>query len=112
MKPHWLQLALAITFEVLATSTLKRADGITHVLPFFLAIGAYAISFFCLSLALRIIPLGTAYAIWSGIGLPLICLIGFYHFHQRLDTAAIVGTSLIGIGVMIIGLLSRSVSAP
>lgn len=105
---HWLQLALAITLEVFATSMLKRADGITHPAFLLAACAGYAGAFLCLSLCLRIIPLGVAYAIWSGVGLPLICLIGFYRFGQNLDQPALLGISLIASGVLIIGLFSGS----
>ena len=108
---HWLQLSLAITLEVFATSMLKQADGVAHAAFLMAAYAGYAGSFLCLSLCLRIIPLGVAYAIWSGIGLPLICLIGFCRFGQSLDRPALLGISQIGSGVLIIGLFSGSVGA-
>ena len=107
LSPPWLLLGLAIICEVVATSTLRLADGFTRPLPTLLAAAGYVASFYCLSLALRSVPLGIAYAIWSGVGLFLICLVGAWLYGQRLDWPAVAGMVLIVAGVAVIGLFSR-----
>lgn len=106
---HWLYLGIAIGAEIFATSALKSADGFTRLLPSICVIFGYCISFYCLSLALRTIPVGIAYALWSGIGVVCIALIGFWVYKQQLDAAAIIGLALIMAGVLVINLLSKSV---
>lgn len=103
----WALLALAIACEVVATSALREAEGFTRWLPTALAVSGYGVSFYCLSLALRTVPLGIAYAIWSGVGLLLICLVGLWRYGQRLDLPAVLGIGLIVAGVAVISLFSR-----
>lgn len=99
MSP-WVQLAAAIAAEVLGTSLLKQADGFTRLGPS-LAVGlSYAASFYCLSLALRAIPVGVAYAIWSGVGIVALTMIGRLAFGQRLG-----GLSLLAIGLIVVGVV-------
>lgn len=99
MSP-WLQLAVAIAAEVVGTSFLKQADGFTRLVPS-LAVGlAYAVSFYFLSLALRAIPVGIAYAVWSGVGIVALTLIGLLVFGQRLG-----GVSLLAIGLILAGVV-------
>jgi len=107
----WVQLALAIAFEITATSALKAADGFTRLGPSLLSVLGYCASFTLLSLSLRGIPLGVAYALWSGIGLPVIALVGWLRYGQRLDLPALAGIALIGAGVTVISLGSRSLRA-
>lgn len=106
---HWLYLAIAILTEVLATSVLKAADGFTRWLPSVVVVAGYACSFYFLSLTLRAIPLGIAYAVWSGVGLALVSLIGWIVYEQPLDLAAQAGIALIVAGVIVLNLFSRSV---
>ena len=106
---HTLYLAIAILAEVAATSTLKASDGFTRPLPTVIVIAGYVTAFYFLSLALRVIPMGVAYAIWSGIGIALVSLTGLLFYRQRLDAAAILGMVLIGAGVVILQLFSKSV---
>jgi small multidrug resistance pump len=101
-------LAIAILAEVVGTSALKAADGFRALAPSAIVVVAYSISFYCLSLALRTIPIGLAYAIWSGVGIVLISLIGWMVYRQALDAAAIAGIGLIIAGVLVINLFSRS----
>lgn len=108
----WLYLAIAIVSEVIATSALKAADGFSRLAPSLVVVAGYAIAFWCLSLTLRTIPVGVAYAIWSGVGIALIALIGWALFGQSLDAAALVGLALIVAGVVVLQLFSRSVSQP
>lgn len=106
---HWLYLAIAILMEVLATSVLKAVDGFTRWLPSVVVVAGYACSFYFLSLTLRAIPLGIAYAVWSGVGLALVSLIGWIVYEQPLDLAAQAGIALIVAGVIVLNLFSRSV---
>jgi len=102
-------LAIAILAEVIGTSALKASNGFTAWLPSVIVVAGYSVSFYFLSLALRTIPVGVAYAIWSGIGIVLISAIGWVFFRQRLDTAAIVGIGLIIAGVGVIRVFSTTV---
>lgn len=104
----WGYLSLAILAEVIATSALKASSGFTQLVPSIVVIAGYGTAFYCLSLALRSVPLGVAYAIWSGAGTALIALIGVVLYKQKLDPAAIVGIGLIVAGVLVLNLFSRS----
>jgi len=105
---NWLYLAIAIVAEVIATSALKASDGFSRLAPSIVVVVGYGIAFTCLSLTLRTIPVGVAYAIWSGVGIVLIALVGYFAFNQVLDAAALIGMALILAGVLIINLFSRS----
>ena len=100
----YLLLAVAIVSEVIATSALKASDGFTRLWPSLLTVVGYAIAFYCLSLVLRSIPVGVAYAIWSGVGIALITAIGWGLFGQRLDGGTLFGIALIVAGVLVIQL--------
>ena len=106
---HWLTLAIAIIAEVVGTSALRASEGFTKVVPSILVVAGYSVAFYFLSLTLKNIPVGLAYAIWSGVGTVLITIVGVVVFNQRLDVPAIVGLSLILIGVLVINLYSKSV---
>lgn len=103
-------LALAIFFEVIATSALKQSDGFTRAGPSFVTIAGYALAFYFLSLPLRVLPVGVIYAIWSGAGIVLITAIGWLFFRQTLDAAALIGMAMIVAGVLVINLFSGSLS--
>jgi small multidrug resistance pump len=105
---NYVFLAIAITAEVIATSALKASQGFTQLLPSILVVVGYGVAFYFLSLTLRTIPVGIAYAIWSGAGIVLVALIGFALYGQKLDIWALVGMGLIIAGVMVINLLSKS----
>jgi small multidrug resistance pump len=105
---HWWYLALAIAAEVVATSALKAAAGFTRPLPSVLVVLGYSIAFYCLSLSLKVVPVGVAYAIWSGVGTALIVVIGWLLFGQKLDLAALIGLALIVAGVAVLQIFSRS----
>jgi small multidrug resistance pump len=109
MAMDWFFLGGAIGFEIVATSALKSAAGFTRVMPTIVVIAGYITAFYCLSLALRSIPMGVAYAIWSGIGIVVISLVGSIVYRQRLDAAAIGGIGLIVAGTLVINLLSGAV---
>ena len=106
----YLILLLAIIFETVATSFLKQSDQFTRPVPSLFTLLGYAAAFYCLSLVLKSIPVGIAYAIWSGVGIVLIALIGFIVFKQHLDLPAIIGLALIIAGVLVINIFSDSVS--
>jgi len=105
---YWILLGIAIVTEVLGTSALKSAEGFTRLLPSVIVIVSYSISFYLLSLCLRSIPVGVVYAVWSGVGIVLLALIGAFFFRQTLDTPAIIGVSLILAGVLVINLFSHT----
>lgn len=109
MKIQWFYLALAICSEVVATSFLKTSDGFSRLGPSLIVVAGYASSFYFLSLTLKAIPLGVAYAVWSGVGLVLISMVGSVFHQQHLDVPAMVGIFLIVTGVLVINLYSKSV---
>jgi small multidrug resistance pump len=106
----WLFLIIAILAEVIATSALKAAVGFTKLVPSLIVIAGYSTAFLFLSLTLKSIPVGIAYAIWSGVGIAFISIIGFFVYKQSLDLPAIIGISFIVLGVIIINLFSKIIS--
>ena len=105
---NWLYLAITIVGEVVATSALKSSNGFTKPLPSAIVIVGYGLAFYFLSLALKSIPVGIAYAIWAGVGIVLVATIAWIFDGQRLDAWAIVGIGLIVSGVAVLNLLSRT----
>ena len=100
-------LALAIVAEVIGTSALKASQGFTQLVPSLIVAVGFAAAFYFLSLALKTIPVGIAYAIWGGCGLVLIVAIGALLFREIPDTGAMVGFGLIAAGIAVINLSSR-----
>lgn len=100
-------LAIAILSEIVATSFLKQSDGFTNAVPTIVMAAGYVVAFYFLSLALRDIPTGIAYAIWSGVGIVLIAVIAWVMQGQRLDLPAITGMALIVAGVIVMNLFSK-----
>lgn len=107
---HLLFLFIAILFEVAGTSALKATDQFTKLVPSILVILSYVGAFYFLSLTLKNIPVGVAYAIWSGAGIVLVSMISYFVYKQTLDLPAIIGLALIVSGVIVINLFSQSVS--
>lgn len=107
---QWLFLSIAIVSEVVATSALKWSNGFTQLWPSIIVVAGYAAAFFFLSLTLRTIPVGVAYAIWSGAGIVLITLIAWLVFEQRLDLPALFGLALIMAGVVVLNVFSKSIN--
>jgi len=105
---HWLYLAAAIVAEVIATSFLRASAGFTKPLPSIVVVCGYGLAFFFLSLTLEKVPVGVAYAVWSGVGVTLIATIGWLFLGQKLDAAAILGMALIVAGVIVLNLFSKS----
>jgi len=106
----YLFLAIAIVAEVIATTALKSAEGFTKLGPSLIVVLGYAVAFYFLSLTLKSIPVGIAYAIWSGLGITLVSLIGYFAYDQKLDFPAILGLVLILAGVLVINFFSKTVS--
>lgn len=109
MRWDYVYLGIAIVAEVVATSALKSAAGFTRMVPSIVVMLGYGIAFFFLSLTLDTIPVGIAYAIWSGVGVVLVSLLGWVLYQQALDTPALIGVALIVAGVIVINLYSNAV---
>lgn len=105
---NWVFLGVAIVAEVVATSALKASDGFTRLIPSSIVILGYGAAFYLLSLALRSIPVGVAYAIWAGTGIVLMAAVGWLLFGQKLDAWGLVGMGLIVSGVFVLNILSRA----
>lgn len=106
---QWLYLSIAILSEVVGTTFLKLSEGFTKLGPSLVVAAGYGVAFVFLSLTLKTMPVGIAYAVWSGIGVAAITLIGWLKFGQALDAPALVGIGLIVAGVVVLNGLSRSV---
>ena len=106
----WLLLSVAIVAEVFGTSFLKASEGFSKFWPSVAVIVGYVVAFYFLALSLKFIPVGIAYAIWAGVGVVLIALIGWLVFGQSLDLPAIIGITLIITGVIILNVFSGSVA--
>ena len=103
-------LFLAIISEVIGTTALNASQQFSRLGPSLLTIAGYGLGFYFFSFALKAIPIGVAYAIWGGVGIVLVTLIGFFYFKQRLDLPALAGIALIIIGVLVMQLFSKTVS--
>jgi len=104
---NWLFLGVAIASEVVATSSMKASAGFTKFWPSVVVILGYVIAFYFLSLTLKVIPVGIAYATWAGLGIVLISVAGWLVFGQKLDFASIIGMALIIAGVVVINVFSK-----
>lgn len=100
-------LVLAIVAEVIATSALKSSMGFTRPLPSIMVVVGYSVAFYLLSLVLRTLPVGIAYAVWAGLGIVLVTLVGIVVFGEKPDLPAVVGISLIVAGVVILQVFSK-----
>jgi small multidrug resistance pump len=107
---HFLYLSIAVVAEVAATTALKASDSFTKLGPLVITAIGYAIAFYFLALTLKTIPVGVAYAIWSGLGIVLISGMGFVLFRQSLDAPALIGMALIIAGVIVINAFSKAVA--
>ncbi|GAB3091529.1 multidrug efflux SMR transporter [Aestuariicella hydrocarbonica] len=105
---NWVFLLFAIVSEVVATSALKQSEEFSKVGPTIVVVVGYLISFYFLSLTLRTIPVGIAYAVWSGVGVALISLVGWVLFDQKLDAPGAFGIALIGAGVIVLNVFSKT----
>jgi small multidrug resistance pump len=101
-------LAIAILAEVIATSSLKATAEFTRPWPSLLVVAGYVTAFYCLTLSLRVIPVGIAYALWSGLGIVLVAAAGYVLYRQKLDAPALLGMAMILGGCLVINLFSKS----
>ena len=105
---NWLFLGAAIMAEVAATSALKASEGFTRLWPSVVVVLGYGIAFYCLSLTLRTIPVGVAYAVWAGMGIVMVSVAALFIYGQKLDVPAMLGMALIVLGVVVIQLFSKT----
>lgn len=103
-------LAIAIVMEVIATTCLKASDGFSRWLPSLVTVVCYGLSFWCLSITMKTLPIGIIYAIWSGVGIVLIGAAGWLFYGQKLDLPALIGLGMIIGGVIVVNVFSSSVN--
>ena len=106
----YLYLALAIVAEVIATSALKASEEFTKLVPSAIVFVGYSAAFYLMTLVLRTIPIGITYAVWSGIGIVLIAVVGAIFYKQIPDLPAVIGMGLIVAGVIVIHLFSKTIN--
>ncbi|OOS07424.1 small multidrug resistance pump [Moraxella cuniculi DSM 21768] len=104
----WFLLGIAIIVEVIGSNSIKASDGFTKPIPTAIAIVAFVIALYLLSIITRTLPLGIVYAIWSGVGIVLTALVAFFLFGQKPDLAGFIGMAMIIGGVLVINLFSSS----
>lgn len=104
----YLFLGIAIAAEVIATTSMKALDGFNKPLPLLLVVAGYGLSLWLLSLVVKTIPIGIAYAVWAGLGIVMVSIAALFLYQQKLDPPAIVGMSLIVGGVVVIQLFSST----
>ena len=109
-KMPYVYLAIAIVTEVAATAALRASDGMTRLWPSVIVVVGYVICFIALALCVRRIPIGVAYGIWSGAGLVMITIAGWYLYKQRVDGPALIGMGMIVAGVVVIQVFSKTKS--
>ena len=105
---NWVYLGLAIFSEVVATASLKSTEGFTRLVPSIVVLVGYSAAFYFLSLTLDTIPIGVAYAVWSGVGVATITLVSFVLYDQKIDAAGLIGIGLIVTGVIVLRLFSEA----
>jgi len=105
---NWILLYVAIVAEVVATSLLKSSEGFTRLWPSLAVVAGYCIAFYSLSLTLRSIQVGVAYAVWSGVGIVLVTVVAWLAYDQKLDVPAVIGIGLIVSGVVVLQLFSKT----
>ncbi|PVA08253.1 DMT family transporter [Thalassorhabdomicrobium marinisediminis] len=108
MPMHFIYLFVAVIAETIGTTALQASQQFTRLGPSVTAIVAYGISFYLLTLTLKVLPVGVMYAIWSGSGIVLIAIIGWVVFRQTLDLPAIIGMAMILAGIVVIQLYSKT----
>ena len=105
---HWLFLGAAILFETIGTTALQASQQFSRPGPSLIVVLAYGASFYLLAMVLKFIPVGIAYAVWSGLGICFIAAIGYLMFGQKLDLPAVIGLAMIIGGIVVINLFSQS----
>ncbi|MDO9402916.1 MAG: SMR family transporter [Polaromonas sp.] len=104
----YIALGIAIVCEVIATTALKSSESFTRLLPSAIAIVGYAAALYLLTIAMKTIPTGVTYAIWSGLGIVLISVAAFFIHQQKIDLAGLLGMGLIIAGVLVLNLFSKT----
>lgn len=108
MPKTYLILLLAVAAETIGTSALQASQQFSRLLPSVVVVLAYGLSFWLLSLTLKTLPVGVVYALWSGLGIVLIAIIGYLVFGQKLDWPAVLGIAMILAGILVINLFSKT----
>lgn len=106
---HWVALAIAIVAEVIGTTALKASNEFTRLWPSLIVVVGYGTAFYFMALSMRVLPVGIMYAIWSGMGIVLVSIIGLVIYRQVLDVPAIIGMGLIIAGAIVINVFSKTV---
>ena len=106
---HWLALAIAIVAEVIGTTALKASNEFTRLVPSLIVVAGYGTALYFMSISMRVLPVGIMYAIWSGMGIVLVSVIGWVMYRQVLDMPAMIGMGLIIAGAIVINVFSKSV---
>lgn len=104
----WMMLGLAIVAEVIGTTALKASESFTRLVPSLIVVVGYGVAFYCLSLVLKSVPVGIAYAVWSGLGIVLITAAAWLLYGQRIDAAGLIGMGLIIAGVVVLNVFSKA----
>ena len=106
---HWLALTIAIVAEVIGTTALKASNEFTRLWPSLIVLVGYGTAFYFMAVSMRVLPVGIMYAIWSGMGIVLVSIIGWVVYRQVLDLPAMIGMGLIIAGAIVINVFSKSV---
>lgn len=106
----WILLFFAVVCEVVGTSAIKQSEGFTKFWPSLVVVVGFALAFYLLTFSLKVLPVGVVYAVWSGMGIVLISVIGHWFFNERLDAPAFIGISFILAGVLIMQIFSKAVA--
>jgi small multidrug resistance pump len=104
----WMMLGMAIVAEVIGTTALKASDSFTRPVPSLIVVVGYGVAFYGLSLVLKSVPVGVAYAVWSGLGIVLITAVAWLLYGQRIDLAGLIGMGLIIAGVVVLNVFSKT----
>ncbi|MBT9463894.1 SMR family transporter [Hydrogenophaga sp.] len=104
----WMMLGLAIVAEVIGTTALKASESFTRLVPSLIVVVGYGVAFYCLAGVLKSVPVGIAYAIWSGLGIVLITAVAWLLYGQRIDAAGLIGMGLIIAGVVVLNVFSKA----
>jgi small multidrug resistance pump len=102
----YVQLAIAIAIEIVATSLLKTSDGFTRLVPTVVCLVSYGVSFWLIAQSVKTLPIGFVYAVWSGVGTATIAVIGAIVYSERLDATRVAGIALVIAGVVVLNLSS------
>lgn len=109
MSKAYIILFAAVVMETIGTTSLQASQQFTRLVPSVLVVVAYAVSFYLMAMALKYLPVGITYAIWSGLGIVLIAILGYFLFGQKLDLPAVLGLGMILAGILVIHLFSKTV---